>query len=109
MSYEEINAMIESIGLPSTYYQWPAKEVPELPYIVFYYPGRNDFQADNTNYVHVTELNIELYCDNKDFEHEAAVEAVLEAHDLVYSKEEMYISDERMYETLYTMEVIING
>lgn len=108
MTYDEIASMIESTELENAYYQYPEGEAPELPYILFYYPERDDFQADNKNYAKITQLNIELYTKEKDFEKEAAVEAILEANDLSYDKEEQYIESEKMYEVLYTMEVIIN-
>lgn len=110
MTFMEINQMVESIGLPSSYYQWQIEaEVPDLPYILFYYPERVDFFADGKNYQKITKLNIELYSDNKDFVNEAKVEEILEQNGITYQKEEQYISDERMYEVLYTMEVLING
>lgn len=109
MTFKELNEMVKSIGLPSNYYQWPEKEAPELPYILFYYPSREDFYADSINYVKNTSMNLELYTENKDFELEELVEQTLEAYDIAYEKEEQYIDDERMYEVLYTMEVIING
>ncbi len=108
MTYEEIKEMIESIGLDFTYYQWDIGSAPELPYILFYYPERNDFLADGRNYLKITKLNIELYSDNKDFDNEEAIESVLDEYGLVYQKEEQYISEERMYEVLYTMEVNLN-
>lgn len=108
MTYKEIEEMIRNMGLKFTYYQWDVGSAPELPYILFYYPERDDFHADDKNYVKITRLNIELYSDNKDFEHEAIIEALLEEHEIIYEKEEQYISEERMYETLYTMEVNLN-
>jgi len=109
MTYKEIKAMIESIGLPYNYYQWPGNTAPELPFLIFYYPGRNDFMADGINYQHITKLNIELYTDDKDFDSEAKIEEVLEENSIAYEKEEQYIYSERMYEVLYTMEVVLNG
>lgn len=109
MTFKELNTMVKSIGLPSNYYQWPMGNVPALPYILFYYPSRDDFFADGVNYAKKTLMNIELYSQEKDFELEEQVETILEENGIAYDKEEQYISDERMYEVLYTMEVIING
>lgn len=109
MTYEEINTMISSIGLDYTYYQFPEGEAPDLPYVLFYYPERNDFQADGVNYAKVVQLNIELYTRNKDFTTEATLESVLDTYELSYSKEEQYIESEKMYEVLYIMEVMLNG
>ena len=108
MTYDEIASMIESTGLNNAYYQYPEGEAPDLPYILFYYPERDDFQADNKNYAKIPQLNIELYTKEKDFEKEDLIEALLDANDLAYDKEEQYIESEKMYEVLYTMEVIIN-
>lgn len=105
MTYQQIEQMISQMGLAFTYYQWDVGNAPELPYILFYYPSRNDFIADGRNYLKITKLNIELYSNNKDFENEEMIESVLDEYELVYEKEEQYISDEQMYETLYTMEV----
>lgn len=107
MTYQEINTMVSSIGLPYAYYQFPINEAPSLPYILFYYPKRNDFIADSMNYQHITTLNIEFYSNNKDFANEAIIENILETNCLVYTKEEQYIADEKMYEVLYTMEVYV--
>ncbi len=109
MTFEEIKTMVESVGLPYTYYQWPVKEAPAPPYLIFYYPGRDDDAADNVNYGLITNLMIELYTDEKDFASEAAVESVLTANKMFFDKTESYITSERMYEVLYEMEVTINA
>ena len=109
MTFKEIAEMIEDIGLPFTYYSFPEGAAPLLPYIVYYYPGTNNIPADNKVYVINQTLNIELYTRTKDFDQEAAVEAVLEANGLVWDKSETYINEEHMFEVLYEMEVIIHG
>lgn len=108
MTYAEIASMIESTGLKNAYYQYPEGEAPELPYILFYYPERNDFQADNKNYARIPQLNIELYTKEKDFDKEKLIEDLLDENDIPYDKEEQYIEKEKMYEVLYITEVIIN-
>ena len=108
MTFKDIAEMIESIGLPFTYYSFPIGNVPDLPYIVFYYPRNNDFIADDQNYQKIERLNIELYTQNKDFTTEEQVESVLNANGLVYSRSEEYITSEEMYEVLYEMDILIN-
>lgn len=113
MLIAEINTMLGQTGLPKTYYSWPeddpAHPVPPLPYIVWYFPNTDNFAADDRVYSHIETLNIELYTRTKDFETEAAVEAVLAAHGIVWERQESWIESEKMYEVLYTTEVIING
>lgn len=109
MTTQEIASMIESIGLPFAYYQFDEDTGQQPPFICFFYPEDNDVLADNTNYVKVNRLVIELYTDNKDFALEAAVEAALTGAGLVYSRSEEKLDDEKMYEVIYTTEVIINA
>lgn len=109
MTYKEIAELIDGIGYPYAYYQFEKETAKEPPFICFYYPGRDDFLADDTNYAQITELIIELYTGNKDFAAEAAVESALEAAEIVYEKDETYIDSERMYMITYTTEVLING
>lgn len=109
MTFKEIAEMIEDIGLPFTYYSFPEGAAPPLPYIVYYYPGTDNFPADNKVYQIVQTLNVELYTRNKDFDQEEAVEGVLDTNGMVWDKSETYIDTEHMFEVLYEMEVIING
>ena len=109
MTFEEVNEMVTDIGLPSAYYSWPEKMVPPLPYVLFYYPGTENFGADNSVYKVIQNLNVELYTKEKDFNTEAAVEAALEAAGLFWNKSESYLTSEHMYEVLYEMEVAINA
>lgn len=109
MTTAEVASMIGSIGLDYAYYQFPEASGQAPPFVLFYYPEDNDFVADGCNYVKKCSLIIELYTDNKDFEMEAAVETVLKNNGFVYSRAEQYIDSERMYEVIYSTEVIING
>ena len=108
MTYREVSEMIAEVGIPTAYYQFPEKTNQQPPFICFYYPSSDDFMADDTNYVDIRPLNIELYTDEKDFAMEAAVEAVLRGRELSYRKTETVIDSERMYMVAYYTEVIIN-
>ena len=109
MTYKEIATMMDGLALPSVYFQFKEGEAPALPYVIFYYPSRDDFLADDTQFQKITKLIIELYANEKNFEAEQLVEDMLESNGLVYTKAETYIDDEKMFETLYQTEVIINA
>lgn len=109
MTHEEIASMIASINLPFTYYSFPEKEAPELPYVLFYYPGNAAESADNEEWGNVTALNLELYTKEKSFDDEKKVESVLKETGFPFIKSETYLNDEHMFEVLYEMEVVING
>lgn len=106
MTYKQIAEMIEDIGLPFTYYSFPNDIAPDPPYIVFNYPQRDDFGADNENFVHIDTLNVELYTATKDFTTEQQVEAVLKGNGLFYTKEQAYIRNERLFQITYVCDVI---
>ena len=107
MTYKEIATMIESIGLPYAYYQFPNGTDQACPFICFFLDSSNDFAADNTNYQKIRRLNIELYTDNKDFTLEQTVEDTLFGSGLVYYREETYLDSERMYMVSYETEIVI--
>lgn len=107
MTHAQIATMIQSIGLPFAYYQFPNDTPQSPPFICFLYPDNNDVIADNTNYQKIERLVIELYTDDKDFLLEQAVEAVLNANGLVFSRDEEFLDSERMHETIYETNVII--
>ena len=109
MSYEEIATLIASIGLPWAYYEFEAGTAQAPPFICFFYPERNDFFADNLNYSKIERLRIELYTNEKDFEKEAAVEAVLDQARLTYTTDEERLEDEQMFMKTYEMEVSIKN
>lgn len=103
--------MIAGVGLPYAYDNFDKKDRGRPsgpPYICFLYPGDDGFHADDINYTKITELVIELYTDNVRFDLEARLEAALTAKDLAFSSDRRYISGERMYQTTYTTEVLLN-
>lgn len=107
MTYKEIAQMIYGIGLPYAYDHFDKENAVDPPFICFFFSGSADFAADDTNYQKIRPLTLELYTDNKDFATEATVEAALNAAGLVYSRSEVWIDSERMYEVTYTAEIII--
>lgn len=107
MTYKEIASMIDGIGIPYAYYQFPKGTDQACPFICFYFTRSNDLAADNTNYQKIRQLSVELYTDNKDFEMEDTVETALNANGVVYSREESYLDSEQMYMVTYVAEIII--
>lgn len=108
MTIEEINQMVESIGLPCTYYEFPEGTQQAPPYIAWFLASDNDMYADNENYADIEQLNIELYTSIRDFELEAQVEEVLRAKGFTWRKEPGEIPSEKMHQTAWEMEVFIN-
>ena len=105
MSYEEINEMMQEIGLPFAYHHFAEGESPDPPFALFLSPGEDTFSADNLMYHSFKELHIELYTDEKSPDTEQRVEEVLTQHNIYYTKSEVWIESEKLYEVLYIMEV----
>lgn len=105
MTYEQINSMMEEMGLPFAYHHFAEGESPQPPFLIFLSPGENTFSADDYMYFSFKELDIELYTDEKSPETERQIETVLRRHHIFYNKREVWIESERLYEVLYETEV----
>ena len=106
MTHAEVAAMLSAVMVPVAYHAFP-ETGQQPPFICYYYTGDNDFVADDVNYQRIDHLIVELYTDEKDFALEKAVESALNGHGLVYTRQETYLDDERMHETIYETDVII--
>ena len=106
MTFDEISALADETGLPNAYDHFAEGESPDPPFLVFLFPRSDNFLADGKVYRKIDVLHFELYTDRKEPDAEELVEAVLDAHGMVYDKSEVWIPDERLYEVLYTTEVI---
>ena len=110
MTYKELNLMIAGFGLPYAYNEFPQGTEQAPPFICFLLDdASDDLMADNENYQAIRPLTIELYTDNKDFEKEATIETALKTAGLAFTRSEVYITGERMYQINYNTEVVING
>ena len=109
MTYEDITAMLEEAGLPLAYDHFQEGEAPAPPFLVFLFPRSDNFSADGNVYQKIDTLSIELYTDLKQPDVERKVEAVLTRHDIFYNKTEVWIPEEKLYEVVYTTEVLINA
>ena len=107
MTPQEVNTLIASVGIPYAYHQFADDTGQQPPFICFFYGNSNDLAADDTNYARIERLYIELYTDEKDFALEKTIETLLNANNLVFAKEQIYIDSERMHETIYTTDIIM--
>ena len=105
MTYEEICEMVQEIGLPFAYHHFAEGESPNPPFLLFLSPGEHTFGADDLMYISFKKLDIELYTDEKSPEAEQRVEEILTQYGIFYTKNEIFIESERLYEVLYEMEV----
>ncbi len=105
MMHSQIMAMLEETGLPFAYDHFAEGESPDPPFLVFLFPSSSNMFADDSVYLRVNELHVELYTDKKEPEIEAAVEAVFATHEVLWDKTETWIESEKLYEVLYVTEI----
>lgn len=107
MTVQDVKALAEATGLNTAYYEFPSGTEQEPPFLCWFFPDAIDMLADDKNYQKIERCVFELYTPYKDFELEAAVEAVLSGADIVYRRDETYLDSERMHQTNYTFSVVI--
>ena len=105
MTIEQIAAMLQETGIPFAYDHFAEGESPEPPFICYLLPGSDNFAADGRVYFKINEVRIELYTDKKDVSVEKQVEDALDVWGIFYNKSEVWISEERLYEVLYSFDV----
>ena len=105
MTSEQLAAMLQDTGIPFAYDHFAEGESPEPPFICYLLPGSDNFAADGRVYFRINEVRIELYMDKKDIFVEKQVEDALDDRGIFYNKSEVWISEERLYEVLYSFDV----
>ena len=106
MSIEQMRAILEGVqGFAEkvTFWEWPIGESPSLPFVCFFTNEDEEFAADNVTYYARPRFSVELYSKYRDPSLEALFEEAFRANDLYYSKEAVYLTDERCWETVYTI------
>ena len=109
MTHEEILEMLGEADLPVAYDHFAEGDSPAPPFLIFLFPRSDNFRADDRVYQKIGVLHFELYTDRKQPDMEETVENVLDSHDIVYEKTEVWIPEEGLYEVLYSMEVLIDA
>ena len=109
MTVTEIYNLLKTSNLPVAYSHFEEGKAPPLPYVVFRLPNSNNFAADGNVYKAVTALYIELYTEKKDLATEKKLEDVLNNKIGFYNKLETLVISEKMYQIIYSTEVLIDG
>ena len=87
------------------YRAFPIGAAPSLPFICFKEIESNNFVADCKVYHKITEVDIELYSDQKDTVSEEGIESMLNEKKIVWDKSEYYIDSENMLQIVYGIEI----
>lgn len=99
----DVKTWLETTGLKV------AKEsfytAPKLPYIL-YMESSTVRGADNVNKLIEKSVRVELYGDTIDETTEGLIEVLLNSKPFEYTKENVWIPSEKMYETIYEFDFI---
>lgn len=101
---DKVIQILEELGLPYAYDHFAEGEGPDPPFLCFRCPNSDNFAADGTVYFPITEIDIELYTDQKDPETEKKLEDLLGKGGIFFDKTEIWIESEKLYEVLYSFE-----
>jgi len=101
--------MLDETGIEYCYHHFETDEAVAPPFLVYLTPSVRGIFADGIMYGGIKRLIIELYTDDNGVNQQGCIEKVLSEHKFTYTKEEMWIESENLYETIYEMEVLING
>lgn len=102
---EELVKIIEEMGIPFAYDHFAEGESPDPPFICYLLPDSDNFAADGKVYYKISGVRIELYMDYKDPTIEKKVTAVLDEHGIFYTQNEVWIEEEKLYESTFEFEL----
>ncbi|MEN0650584.1 hypothetical protein NSQ82_16495 [Caldifermentibacillus hisashii] len=109
MTVLELVNILKATGYPVAYSHFESTETnpaPDPPFICYVIPDTDNFKADNKVYHKISNVDIELYTDYKDFEAEQKLEDLLELYEIPWDSYETYIESEKMYQKLYEVRLI---
>ena len=102
---DKLLELLKASGIPFAYDHFAEGESPEPPFICYLLPGSDNFGADGKVYYKISNVNIELYTDEKTPSVEQKLEDAMDAASIFYNKTEVWISSEKLYEVLYSFEM----
>ena len=105
MTAQEFYSGLKSLGLSVAYRQFSEGNVPDPPFLVWYYDGTDNFSADGIAYQKICNAYVELYAEKKELEIEEKIEEWLTDNGIFYDYDEFFIESEKYIETLYMCQI----
>ena len=100
---DKLLQILKGLGIPFAYDHFAEGAAPEPPFICYLVYGSNNMCADDSVFLKVERVYVELYTDKKDPVTEAALEVALAPY--CWDKTETYIESERLFQITYGIEV----
>lgn len=105
-----LHQILSQTGYAVSENSFPETESPSLPFILWEHAGSQDLHADNKPYKKIRAVNIRLCNDGNsaDVEAQSRLEAVFVSAKIPFRLANVaFITDERMTESLYDIEVMM--
>lgn len=102
MEIRALKEFLEQLGLPVAITSFYAEE--NLPFLVILPDGTESSGSDFAAELRLDNYQIELYTEEKDFDLEEKLEALLDEQGIHFVKHEAYIDEEAMYQCAYEIE-----
>jgi hypothetical protein len=104
MTLAELYTALKATGYPVAYSHFTA--TPAIPFITYLVVYSSNFNADNTVYKKVDNIQIELYTNKKDLAVESNLETILNNNSLPYDSTETYIESEGLFQKIYEVRLV---
>lgn len=102
---DRVIKILKKIGFPYAYHHFSKSHYVDPPFIVYLVDSNNHLSADGIVYNKSKNIDIEVYTDRKDLSIEEKVEKILDEEKIYYSKKEMWIKEENLYEVVYEITI----
>ena len=103
---DAIKTAFDNAHISYAYNVFPTDDsTPAFPYCTGFVTGGQTSPADDVNYFDTMNVTVILFTRFKDPVTEDAVRAVLKSLDVIYSWDESYSTDEKLYAITYTFQM----
>lgn len=103
MTEKELYDQLRTTNLPVAYRAFDESDVPEMPFLVYFFERSNNFGADGLVHQKIDHYQVQLFTRRKDPASEALVEAALGF--TFWQKEEFDEGEEVCTRIVYEVEV----
>lgn len=103
MTHAELEKLLQTAGFPVAYHHFNAP--PDGIFLVYLDDGLTPFFADNRTYAGARSYRLELYSAMDPEDARESVASVLDAADIPYTADTIYVESERLFETIFEIEV----
>ena len=101
MKLQELYTQLKTLQIPVQYYMFQEGQAPTLPYIIYFNPSEQHAYADNLTFYVSKDVIVEVYSEFKDLSLESKLKELFDKNKLIYTFQETYLKEERMYMVAY--------